>query len=152
MAHFSLSRERVVGAPAEHVHAFLDDFRAWQSWSPWEGADPDMARTFAGPGRGVGSRYRWSGNRKAGEGEMVITASEPRHVALDLHFFKPFRAEYSQTFDLTPVDDGAATRVVWTMTGDRNPLVHLLGKLFVDKAVGGDLDRGLTGLKVAAES
>lgn len=152
MAHFSLARERVVAAPIEHVHAFLDDFRAWQSWSPWEGVDPDMARTFSGPERGVGSRYHWSGNKKAGEGDMVITASDPRHVVLDLHFLKPFRAEYAQSFDLTPVNDGAATHVVWTMTGTRNPLMHLLGKLFFDKAIGGDFDRGLTGLKAAAEA
>jgi len=149
MAEFSLSRETTVDAPAERVHALLDDFRAWHAWSPWEDADPDLARTYTGPERGVGARYHWSGNKEAGEGEMVITASEPHHVALDLQFLKPFKAAYVQAFDLAPAGEG--TRVVWSMRGHRGALMQALGKLFFDKKIGGDFERGLARLKADAE-
>ena len=149
MPAFELTRSTTVDAPPERVHALLDDFRAWQRWSPWEDLDPDLRRTYTGPERGVGSHYRWSGNKKAGEGSMEITGSTPSAVVVDLRFLKPFEATNVTRFDLTPTDGG--TRVDWTMTGQRGVLFTLMGKLFFDRAIGKDFDRGLASLKAAAE-
>jgi hypothetical protein len=149
MADFSLSRSTRVHADASTVHALIDDFREWRKWSPWEGVDPDLRREYSGPDHGVGSTYRWSGNRKAGEGEMRITASTPAAVVVDLAFLKPFKATNVTTFTLAAVGD--ATEVTWTMAGSRSPVMSLAGKLFFDKAIGGDFDRGLAALKQEAE-
>ena len=68
-------------------------------WSPWEDLDPDQQRTFSGAESGTGAAYAWSGNRKAGQGNMKITgtpaAEQGRHR---LDFEKPFKS--SNTFDL----------------------------------------------------
>lgn len=149
MAEFSLSRETTVAAPPATVHALLDDFRAWQQWSPWEGLDADLRRTYNGPASGVGAQYEWSGNSQAGQGEMTVVESEPDRVVVDLRFLKPFKAVNVSRFDLSPAGEG--TRVVWTMTGRRNPLMQLMGRLFFDKAIGKDFEKGLAALKVAAE-
>lgn len=151
MADFSMSRSTTVNAPTDRVHGLVDDFRAWQQWSPWEGLDPALQRTYSGPASGVGSRYHWSGNRKAGEGEMEIVESTPSRVAVDLQFLKPFKARNLTTFELEQVG-GGHTRVVWTMTGRRNHVMSLAGKLFFDKSIGKDFDRGLASLKAAAEA
>jgi hypothetical protein len=151
MADFSLTRSTTVDAPTDRVHALVDDFHEWQQWSPWEGVDPFLERTYSGPPTGVGSRYRWSGNRKAGRGEMEIVGSSPSQVAVDLTFLKPFKAHNRITFDLQQAG-GGHTRVVWTMTGGRNPVMSLAGRLFFDRAIGRDFDRGLASLKAAAES
>lgn len=37
------------------------------------------------------------------------------------------------------------------MTGNRNPVMHLLGWLFFDRAVGKDFEKGLAALKSEAE-
>ena len=92
MADFSLSRSTRIQAAPSRIHPLLDDFREWQKWSPWEGLDPNLKREFSGPDHGVGSTYRWSGNKEAGEGEMRMTASSPVAVAVDLDFLKPFKA------------------------------------------------------------
>jgi len=149
MADFSLSRSTRVHADAAAVHALIDDFREWRKWSPWEGVDPDLRRVYSGPDHGVGSTYHWSGNRKAGEGEMRIAASTPDAVVVDLAFLKPFKATNVTTFTLAPVGD--ATEVTWTMTGSRSPVMSLAGKLFFDKSIGGDFERGLAALKQEAE-
>ncbi|MFC7361429.1 SRPBCC family protein [Nocardioides astragali] len=149
MAEFSLSRSIRVQADAARVHGLVDDFREWQKWSPWEGLDPDLNRDYSGPDRGVGSTYHWSGNKKAGEGEMRITESTPTSVVVDLQFLKPFKASNVTTFALTPVGD--ATDVTWTMTGTRSAIMGLMGKLFFDKAIGADFDKGLASLKREAE-
>ena len=149
MADFSLSRSTRVQASPDRVHALLDDFREWQKWSPWEGLDPDLDREYSGPDHGVGSTYHWAGNKKAGEGEMAITESTPTSVVVDLVFLKPFKATNVTRFDLTPVGD--ATDVTWTMTGSRSAIMSLAGKLFFDKAIAKDFDRGLAELKAQAE-
>ncbi|RYC12976.1 SRPBCC family protein [Nocardioides zhouii] len=149
MADFTLSRSTRIDAPPTRVHALLDDFHQWQRWSPWEGLDPAMERDYSGPAAGVGSTYRWSGNKKAGEGEMRMTASTVSRVAVDLEFLKPFKATNVTTFDLAPAARG--TDVTWTMTGVRNPAMAVLGKLFFDKAIAKDFDKGLASLKREAE-
>ena len=149
MAGFSLSRSTRVQADVATVHALIDDFREWPKWSPWEGVDPDLRRDYSGPEHGVGSTYHWSGNKKAGEGEMQIKESTPTSVVVDLEFLKPFKATNVTTFSLVPAGD--ATEVTWTMTGTRSALMSLMGKLFFDKAIGRDFEKGLAALKQSAE-
>ena len=149
MADFSLSRRTRVQAPPARVHALVDDFREWRTWSPWEGLDPDLHREYTGPDHGVGATYHWSGNRKAGEGEMRITKSTPASVVVDLRFLKPFKASNVTTFAFVPTGD--ATEVTWTMTGTRSALMTLMGRLFFDKSIGRDFEKGLAGLKREAE-
>jgi Polyketide cyclase / dehydrase and lipid transport len=151
MAQFSMSRSTTVDAPTGRVHGLVDDFREWRQWSPWEGLDPDLERTYSGPSSGVGSRYRWSGNRRAGQGEMEILESTPSRVSVDLRFLKPFKARNLTTFDLEQVG-GGHTRVVWTMSGTRSLVMSLAGRLFFDRSIGKDFDRGLASLKAAAEA
>lgn len=150
MATFEMSRSTTVAAPPERVHALLDDFHEWRRWSPWEDLDPDLQRTYTGPERGVGARYEWSGNKKAGKGSMEIIESTPATVAVYLRFLQPFEATNVTRFDLTP--SGAGTNVVWTMTGERGALMSVMGRLYFDRAIGKDFDRGLDRLRAAAES
>lgn len=149
MADFSLSRSVRVQAAPERVHVLLEDFREWQRWSPWEGLDPAMRREYSGPAQGVGSSYHWSGNKRAGEGEMRMTESTVSRVTVDLDFLKPFKASNVTTFDLVPSGEG--TEVIWTMTGTRSAVMSLMGRLVFDKAIAGDFDKGLASLKREAE-
>ena len=148
MPAFSQTHETTVAAPPAAVHALIASFPEWVTWSPWEGLDPDMTRTY--DGAGVGASYAWSGNKRAGEGRMTFTSITPARVVVDLEFLKPFKAQNVVTFDLTPVGDG--TRVAWTMSGQRNLAFAVMGKLFFDKAIAKDFQKGLASLKAAAES
>jgi len=149
MAAFEMSRSTTIAAPPERIHALLDDFHVWREWSPWERVDPDLRRTFTGPDQGVGAHYAWSGNKKAGQGTMEIIESTPSSVVVDLRFLKPFEATNLTRFDLNP--SGAGTTVAKTMAGERSAVMGLMGKLYFDRAVGKDFDRGLAQLKAAAE-
>lgn len=150
MPAFSMTRSAVIDAPPETIHAILVDFHAWQGWSPWEERDPDLKRTFSGAEKGVGSHYGWVGNKKVGTGSMDITAATPERIEIALEFIEPFKASNTTTFELTPA--GAGTKVDWSMSGDRNLLMTVLGKLFFDRAIAKDFDQGLAKLKALAES
>ncbi len=150
MADFEISRATHVVADPATVHALIDDFRQWTRWSPWEDADPDLQRTYGGSDHGVGSTYQWSGNAKAGEGRMEIVSSTPSEVVVDLRFVKPFKATNVTTFSLRPSEGG--TDVTWTMTGQRSAVMGVMGRLFFDKVIGKDFDKGLAAMKRTAEA
>ena len=147
---FHLRRETTIAAPVDRVHALVNDFHEWQAWSPWEGLDAGLERTYTGPTAGVGAIYAWRGNRQAGEGRMEILESQPRHVAVDLLFAAPMKAHNRVDFTLTPVAEG--THVEWAMTGPQNVVMRLMSKVWsMEKLIGPDFDRGLAQLKRAAE-
>lgn len=150
MGSFEVVRRTTISAPPAAVHALLDDFHQWTMWSPWEDLDPDLNRTYSGSDSGVGSRYAWQGNRKAGKGTMEITGSTPESVQIRLEFEKPFAAVNQIRFDLEPA--GGGTDVAWRMTGEQTGLWAVVGRLYpMDKMVGKDFEKGLTRLKAVAE-
>ena len=148
---YTVIRTTTIKTPAESIYGRIANFHGWIAWSPWEGLDPDMQRTYSGPTSGPGSTYVWSGNRQAGEGRMEITdAAEPSRVTIALNFLKPFKSSSTTTFDLAP--EGEATRVTWTMTGPMTLMTRVMG-IFksMDKMIGPDFEKGLAQLKKAAE-
>jgi hypothetical protein len=148
MPTFEQKRSVVVAAEPGTVRAFVNDFHAWTKWSPWENLDANLERTYDGPREGVGARYTWAG-KKAGTGSMAITKSTPDGVEVDLDFVKPFKANNKVVFRFEA--EGNATRVTWTMSGTRNLLFAVLGKIYFDGVVGKDFDKGLAKLKTVAE-
>lgn len=174
---YAASRSILVQAPPERIFVELVDFRRWRDWSPWEGVDPAMRRTYSGPKSGVGAGYAWDGNSKAGEGSMQITAVEPpRSVHIDLHFEKPFPADNRIRLDLEPQEpgsgyasksgsgsaadsgsgpgsgSGASTLVTWSMEGEHTGVMRVLGRVMsMDRLVGKDFEKGLARLKALVE-
>ena len=149
MPSFETVRSIVVAASSAKVRALVVDFHHWTKWSPWEEIDADLKRTYSGPNEGVGARYAWAG-KKSGEGTMAITGATDDRIEIDLDFVKPIKANNKVVFRFE--SEGSSTRVSWTMSGTRNVLLALMGKLFFDKAVGKDFERGLAKLKGAAEA
>ena len=150
MGSYTITRSVDVAADATTCHALVDDFHEWTKWSPWEDVDPDLQRTYSGPDRGVGARYAWSGNRKAGRGSMEIVGSAPEQIDVQLVFEKPWKATNPVAFRFEPTADG--TRVTWTMSGENSGLSAVFAKVVnMDKLLGKDFDKGLSRLKGVAE-
>ena len=152
MSAFEVVRSTTVDAPPERVHALIDDLHRWREWSPWEDIDPALQREYSGAESGVGARYAWEGNRKAGKGSMEIVGSTPGRVDLRLIFEKPWKADNAVDFTLAPSGDGA-TEVTWRMSGTNKGLAALFGKVFnMERLVGKDFEKGLARMKSAAEA
>ncbi len=151
MGNYRVSRSTSIAADPALVHRLVNDLHEWQAWSPWEGLDPALERTYSGAESGVGAHYAWSGNRKAGQGTMEVVGSTPERVDVALTFLKPFRSTSEVTFELVSAGDG--TEVTWVMTGEQKGLAAVLGKVVsMDRLVGKDFEKGLARLKDAAEA
>ena len=148
---YTVQRSATIDAPPERVYAQIADFHNWTNWSPWEDLDPALQRTYSGADAGTGAVYAWSGNRKAGQGRMVISDATPSsRVHIDLSFEKPWKSRNDTVFTIEPTTAGS--EVTWTMTGEKTLMTKVLG-LFtsLDKRVGPDFEKGLARLKATAE-
>src|SRR6185437_13854364 len=74
---FRVERTATMKAPADKIFPLIADFHQWLNWSPWEGRDPAMKRTYSGAERGKGAAYAWEGNKNVGSGRMEILEAAP---------------------------------------------------------------------------
>ncbi|HYC70431.1 MAG TPA: SRPBCC family protein [Opitutaceae bacterium] len=148
---FTVERSTLVEAAPAIVFPFINEFRQWIAWSPWEGLDPALKRTYEGPAGGVGTSYAWEGNRQVGAGRMAIERSVPGEaVGIRLEFLRPFPA--TNRVDFTLVPEAGGTRVHWRMVGQRNFIMKVMGTFFsMDKMLGGTFEQGLASLKSVSE-
>jgi uncharacterized protein YndB with AHSA1/START domain len=148
---FRVQRATTIKAPPEKIFAFINDFRRWADWSPWEKKDPALKRTYGVAMSGKGALYAWEGNKDVGQGSMEIADSvPPSKVRLKLDFVKPFEAHNIVEFTLQP--QGDATSVTWSMQGDTpffGKIIHVF--INMDAMVGKDFEAGLANLKTEAE-
>ncbi|MEI2642415.1 MAG: hypothetical protein V9G10_08800 [Candidatus Nanopelagicales bacterium] len=98
-----IERSAVIDAEPSRILPLLTDLRAWQQWSPWEGLDPELRRTYTGardrsrrPIRVVGQPQGRRGNHADHRRRAT------RSVDIDLAFTRPFKSQSKVRFDLTP--------------------------------------------------
>jgi len=148
---FRVERALAVKASADAVYPLIADFHRWTNWSPYEGRDPSMKRTFGGAGQGKGATYAWDGNKDIGAGRMeILEANTPSKIRIKLDFERPF--EGHNTAEFTMVPQGDATLVTWAMHGPA-PFMSKLMKVFInmDNMIGKDFEVGLANLKKLTE-
>jgi hypothetical protein len=149
---FRVERSILIAAPADRIFPLIDDFHEWPKWSPYEGMDPDMKRSYGGAGHGVGATYAWDGNARAGQGRMEILESAPHSlVRIKLDFSKPFEAHNTAEFAIRP--DGTGALVTWAMYGPQAFMTKAMGLVMsMDRLVGGEFEKGLADLKRVSET
>lgn len=149
---FRVSRSMMIATPPEVPFGYVNDFHQWPQWSPFEKLDPALKKTYSGSPAGVGARYAWSGNSKAGSGSMAIIESVPgSRVALDLAFEKPFKATNLTEFTFTPTNGGV--NVEWAMSGKSTTMGKVMGLFMkMDDYLGKAFTEGLTNLKNVSEA
>jgi hypothetical protein len=147
---FRIQRSASINAPAEKIFPFINDFRSWVEWSPWEKMDPELKRSFGGAASGQGALYEWEG-QKVGKGRMEIAKiSPPTNILINLDFLKPFEAHNIAEFTLEPM--GNSTNVTWAMYGPSPYIAKVMHIFFsMDRMVGKDFETGLANLKTIAE-
>jgi uncharacterized protein YndB with AHSA1/START domain len=152
---FRIERSISIDAPPQKVFALLQDFKAWEAWSPWEKVDPAIQRSYSGAEHGRGAIYAWQGNKQIGSGRMEIEECHPdASMKIYLHFIKPFEAHNHVDFTLTPQGSGSqtSTQLSQAMYGPSPFISKVMGLVFnMEKMVGGKYEEGLRSIKALAE-
>ncbi|AKT40530.1 SRPBCC family protein [Chondromyces crocatus] len=146
-----VERSTRINASPEKIYPHIADFHGWAAWSPFEGRDPAMKRTYSGAPSGKGAVYEYEGNSDVGQGRMeIIETSPPGKITIQLDFIKPFAARNTAEFTLAP--SGDTTTVTWAMHGPQSFFAKVMC-IFVDmdSMIGKDFEDGLAKLKTLAE-
>jgi hypothetical protein len=148
---FRITRSLAMTAAAADVFPHVNDFHKCDAWSPWAKLDPAMKQTFAGAPAGAGAIYSWDGNKQVGSGRMTILDSLPsERVRIKLEFMRPFACTHTAEFTFKP--EGDLTLVTWSMFGTKTFMFKAFGLIMsMDKMLGGEFEKGLAKMKVAAE-
>ena len=148
---FRVQRSITVKSPPDGIFALINDFHQWRNWSPYEGRDPNLQRSYSGAASGNGAVYAWEGNKNVGSGRMeILDASAPAKIVIKLDFFTPFEGHNTAEFTMLP--QGDATHVTWLMHGPA-PFMNKVMQMFMnlDKMIGRDFEVGLANLKRLTE-
>jgi ribosome-associated toxin RatA of RatAB toxin-antitoxin module len=145
-----VERSITITRPPATVFAVVNDQRQFTAWSPWTALDPNATYTLSGPPTGPGAALSWSSTTDMGVGTQRIVASVPDSridVVLEMEGFNAA----TSTWQFEPSAEG--TRVTWAFECElgSNPLMRWMG-LFMDRFVGPDYARGLSGLKAYIEN
>jgi len=132
-----------IDAPPTMVYNMVNDFKNWDSWSPWADIDPDAINTYTDKTVGVGAQHTWKGNKELGEGsQKIIESVKGQKIKTELltNFWKG--SAYSNwKFE----EKGKKTKVSWDMQGAETPFVfrpfNLLMKSGLKKTYRTGLDR-----------
>lgn len=73
--HWHGERSVLINAPPEHIHPFVDDFKAWRSWAMLDEIDPEAKHEYGPKTSGVGARWSWNGPTIR-RGKLLITRSD----------------------------------------------------------------------------
>ena len=149
---FRVSRALKIDAPAADIFPYVNNQSKWAKWSPWLKLDPKMQTFFEGEVEGVGSVYKWSGNKDAGKGTSTIVESKANQfVKFKLDFEEPMKGTSTSEFIFAPESD-KATIVTWTIYGENNFAAKLMGLIYnCEESVGGMFEEGLNNLKTVSE-
>jgi hypothetical protein len=121
-ATYTVTRQRDIRAAPATVQPLLANPTQWQRWSPWSSKGPHMTVAKVAPGT----------------------------VHLTMTFPKPVASNGQATLTLTP--QGTGTRVTWRVQGPLSLRTRLITSFIgIDLLLGSELEKGLAGLKTAAE-
>ena len=147
-ARFTIARSITVKAPPEKVLVLVDDLHRWPEWSADAKEDPNAREIYSGQPAGKGAVSEW--DSKQGKVRLEIVESNPGEIRVQADWTKPFVARNLNTFTFVPQSDG--TRVTWSLDGENVFMLKVM-TVFVsaDRIMGSHFEKGLAGLKSAAE-
>ncbi|TRZ43728.1 SRPBCC family protein [Robertkochia solimangrovi] len=142
---YNVSRTHTIKAPVAVIHDYIDDYKEWSKWSPWQSQEPDAVITYGDPSKGEGATYNWKGE-VLGEGSMNTIYSGNDSLLQEIHFIKPYESSSEVYWNLDPATTG--TNVTWGMKGK----LSFMEKAFMtfqgsmDQVIGKDYEKGLMNL------
>ena len=149
---FEVARSIVIAATPEKIHPFIDSFRQWPLWSPFDTQAPNIVYDVSEPASGVGAKRSWK-SRKMGDGSQWITASDPKTgVSMKLAMADGCMEPFGIVFTYAP--EAGGTRVTWNDRGVLPEARHWrwMGFLLIKPMCGRAFAKGLAALKRTVEA
>ena len=150
---YAVEREITINKPKQEVFDYIKYLKNQDHYSKWAMMDPEMKKTYRGTDGTVGFVSTWeSDNKEVGTGEQEIKKiTEGEQIDFELRFLKPFEATEAAYMKTEAVSENQ-TLVKWGFNGHMDyPMNLFLLFMDFDKMIGGDLETGLSRLRIELE-
>jgi len=147
---YAVEKEIIINKPKQEVFDYVKLLKNQDHYSEWVRMDPKMKKEFRGTDGTVGFVYAWDGNSDAGKGEQeIMKITEGERIDVEIRFEKPMGGVGNAPIILESVS-GEQTKVRWGMNGKSKYPFNFMN-LFMDKMMGGVLEKSLNTLKANIE-
>lgn len=136
-----------ISAPIDIVFDQVNDFRNWESWSPWLKSDSTLVFKYGEQTAGAGASYSWT-SEKSGTGNQTMEKCNPKQfLQANIDFGNQGDATGNWSFK----ESEKSTSVIWEYKfTDMVYFERYFMFLFKDKILS-DLNFGLQNLKSVSE-
>jgi hypothetical protein len=151
--NYAMEREVTINKPKQEVFDYVKLLKNQDNYSVWAMADPLMKKEFTGEDGTVGCVSAWdSENPDVGKGEQkIIKIADGERIDYELHFIEPFEST-DYAYMTTEAISDTQTKVVWGFNGKmKYPMNLMMLTMDMEKMLGPDLEKGLSGLKTILE-
>lgn len=143
-------RDIIINAPQQKVFDFLKLVKNQELFNKWATIGGERKIETKGTDGTVGFVYRWSGDKKAGEGEKeIINIVEGRSIETEIRFVKPIKTAASMIMD-TEALSADQTKVSMSNAGTLQYPFNIMIPIF-EKNFPKEMDNSLATLKTILE-
>ncbi|NNC70843.1 MAG: transcription activator effector-binding protein [Flavobacteriaceae bacterium] len=144
--NYDIQRSKVINAPIGLVYNKVNDYKAWETWSPWLYKDPNTKLTYGDITSGSGASYSWeSENEEVGAGRMeTVDAVANESLNQQITFIEPWEQQSDIYWTFKPAE-GGGTEVTWGLKGEM-PFMARYMAAKMDEYVSPDYEKGLAKL------
>jgi len=143
---YNIKKSISINAQPQAIQHWVNDFKLWPTWSPWEIIDPSFKTTLGEKTQGVGANLTWSG--QSGSGELTVTQVNSSNV----HYNIIFNDEHLATSSFSYKKETNNTLVTWKINGNNNAiLIAGYQVLLIKYVIAPSLELGLKNLKSQTE-
>lgn len=145
-----VKRSVIINAPETAIYNQINTLKNWSNWSHWHKMDPKMKIEYEGPESGTGAIYKWESEMDSvGKGTLTITdCKEPSQIMTSISFEGMGTSHGG--WEISPTSEGTSTSTFMTVE------LPFYGRIFpglaIEKMLGQDFDRALSGLKQYCEN
>lgn len=150
---YAVEREIVINKPKAEVFEYIKLIKNQDNYSRWNILDPKMKKTYKGIDGTVGFISAWESNHEnVGVGEQeIVKITDGERIDMKLRFKKPIEAE-DDAYMITEDVANNETKVKWGFRGVFPYPMNLMGLVMnMDNEIGGEIEEGLTNLKIVLE-
>jgi len=115
---FDVSRTKLIKAPANVVYTYINEYKNWEQWGPWQEEDPSLVVNYPEQTSGVGASYTWTS--EGGPGKMeTLKLEENKSIEQQITFDDSEPNDVYWRFE--EVEGG--TNVTWGMKAEQTPFM-----------------------------
>jgi len=147
---YIVQQDMIINAPLQKVFDYLKHLKNQDHFNKWIMVDPAMKKNFKGTDGTPGFIYAWNGNKKAGAGELELTAVRERQsIETEIRFIRPFAGIAKADFTTVSLSENQ-TKVTWSNASKMKIPMNIMISM-IEKMLAKDMVESLNNLKVILE-